>query len=256
MSNECQPQPVCWFLIAPENYKGVQIDYTGLYGQFYLGTNFFLGFYWPTNLANKQLLIKIDAYISLCNIDHDSSDQIVYYMIVEQEPFTIGICRFLKKRSQVLQIQTYNSIKTKIELTCLCFGGHRYPVWQWRTLLVMFSSNIARRGWSLAFIRCTLLIGEDLSGRRIFGDWWEESGTILWSWLNPIPWSWPRLMSSVSSSVVHPPSLSFFSFSFFFEYFSKSSLIFIWMGWWLLRMYKSCLETEQRSRFGSSWMTD
>ena len=36
--------------------------------------------------------------------------------IVEQEPFTIGICRFLKKRSQVLQIQTYISIKTKIEL--------------------------------------------------------------------------------------------------------------------------------------------
>jgi len=75
---------------------------------------------------------------------------------------------------------------------------------------------------------------------------------ILWSWLNPIPWSWSRLMSSVSSSVVHPPSLSFLSFSFFFEYFSKSSLIFIWSGWWLLRMYKSCFETEQRSRFGSS----
>ena len=37
-------------------------------------------------------------YISLCNIDHDSSDQIVYYMIVEQEPFTIGICRFLIKK--------------------------------------------------------------------------------------------------------------------------------------------------------------
>jgi len=43
-------------------------------------------------------LIKIDAYISLCNIDHDSSDQIVYYMIVEQESFTIGICRFLIKK--------------------------------------------------------------------------------------------------------------------------------------------------------------
>ena len=82
------------------------------------------------------------------------------------------------------------------------------------------------------------------------------SEAILWSWLNPIPWSCSRLMSSVSSSVVHPPSLSFLSFSFFFEYFSKSSLIFIWSGWWLLRMYKSCFETEQRSRFGSSWMTD
>ena len=143
-----------------------------------------LCFYWPTNLANKQLLIKIDAYISLCNIDHDSSDQIVYYMIVEQESFTIGICRFLIKKkvpspanSKLFldknQNWTYLPVcfGTNIELTCLCFGGHRYPVWQWRTLLVMFLSNIARWGWSLAFIRFSLLIGEDLSGRRIFGDW-------------------------------------------------------------------------------------
>ena len=74
--------------------------------------NFIWGQTFVLLLANEfgkqTTLIKIDAYISLCNIDHDSSDQIVYYMIVEQESFTIGICRFLiKKRSQVLQIQSY-----------------------------------------------------------------------------------------------------------------------------------------------------
>ena len=70
-------------------------------------------------------------YISLCNIDHDSSDQIVYYMIVEQEPFTIGICRFLikKKVPSPANAKLYFDKKTYIELTCLfVFGGHRYPV--------------------------------------------------------------------------------------------------------------------------------
>ena len=64
--------------------------------------NFIWGQTFVLLLANEfgkqTTLIKIDAYISLCNIDHDSSDQIVYYMIVEQESFTIGICRFLIKK--------------------------------------------------------------------------------------------------------------------------------------------------------------
>ena len=64
--------------------------------------NFILGQTFVLLLANefcKQTTIGKNRciYISLCNIDHDSSDQIVYYMIVEQESFTIGICRFLKK---------------------------------------------------------------------------------------------------------------------------------------------------------------
>ena len=86
----------CADFFAPENYKEVQIDCTSPWA--ILSGDKLLCFCWPTNLPNKQLLIKIDAYISLCNIDHDSSDQIVYYMIVEQEPFTIGICRFLIKK--------------------------------------------------------------------------------------------------------------------------------------------------------------
>ena len=45
--------------------------------------------------GKQTTLIKIDAYISLCNIDHDSSDQIVYYMIVEQEPSPLGFAVFL-----------------------------------------------------------------------------------------------------------------------------------------------------------------
>ena len=83
---------------------------TGVNGHFYLASETKSGLYLELqtnvlllvlNLANK-LCTDIDEnrciYISLCNIDHDSSDQIVYYMIVEQESFTIGICRFLIKK--------------------------------------------------------------------------------------------------------------------------------------------------------------
>ena len=85
---------------------------TGVNGHFYLASETKTVLLLVNNFGKQTLYRDIDEnrciYISLCNIDHDSSDQIVYYMIVEQEPFTIGICRFLiKKRSQVLQIQSY-----------------------------------------------------------------------------------------------------------------------------------------------------
>ena len=84
---------------------------TGVNGHFYLASETKTGPYLEIQTYVLLLVNKfgkqtphtyIDEnrciYISLCNIDHDSSDQIVYYMIVEQESFTIGICRFLIKK--------------------------------------------------------------------------------------------------------------------------------------------------------------
>ena len=132
------------------------------------------------------------------------------------------------------------------------FGGHHSHVWQWTTLLMVLLSNITFFSWSFLTV-------EDLSRRRMVDV--PDSNPILWSWFKPIPWSCSSIISLVSSkpptssNVFHLPSASsFVSFSFFFEYFSKSSLIFSWSGWWLFRTYKSCFETEHRSRFGSSYV--
>ena len=132
------------------------------------------------------------------------------------------------------------------------FGGHHSHVWQRTTLLMVLLSNIM-------FFSCSFLTVEDLSRRRKVDV--PDSDPILWSWFKPIPWSCSSIISLVSSkpptssNVFHLPSASsFVSFSFFFEYFSKSSLIFNWSGWWLFRTYKSCFETEHRSRFGSSYV--
>ena len=139
-----------------------------------------------------------------------------------------------------------------VESHLFVFGEHHSRLTV-KALLRVLLSNIAR---------CSLLNLEDLSkaGGCAVPNPSSMSDPILWSWFSPIPWSCSggkpasKLASSniTSSNVVHLLASSFVSFFFFFEYFSKSSLIFNWSGWWLFKMYNSCLETEHRSRVGST----